>query len=100
MVAVDFGRCFFTMFLVRPGQEAKWPLLISRREVEGKVINENPCRNVVRSRYVVGFFIDLFVRILGGDRRYTMGAVFGAIGMHHSLIVLLRWTPMIMYPYL
>ena len=62
---VNLGRFFFTKFLVRPGQEAKWPLLIPRKKVEGKGLNVHTCSNAVMLRCVVESFIALFERFLG-----------------------------------
>ena len=82
-------------------KEAKWIILISRKNVENKGMNAHPCSNAVSSHCVVESFIaPLFTRCLGGDIRCTVGAVFIENGMLHIPFVLLLCPSFIMTPYL
>ena len=51
LVARDFGEYFLMRESVRPGQEEKWPCLMSQRKVDGRRLKANPWRKAASSLF-------------------------------------------------
>ena len=53
MVGADLGRCFWMSFVVRPGQDMKWPRWMDLIRVPGFGLKTVPCRKEYKSVCVI-----------------------------------------------
>ena len=62
LLARDFGKYFVMRDSVRPGQDEKWPRLMTRRKVDGRGLKAHQWSKTASSPFVFACMIALLAR--------------------------------------